>query len=339
MTERAPLSSLRNRVRRYVKGSLTGAEVEDFDGLAWALFDHQAERCPVRSPAHSTDRSGWRHIPGVAVDLFKRMRVGGLPEDETPFVFRTSGTTTGLRGLHYLTNFDLYDLGSLAWMRACVPNAPEEVVALLDNPAHHPDSSLSHMVALFPHGDGRASWHTDRGHLDGVGLQRRLADLTGPAFVATTSFALDEWLHRAPPPLLPGSVLMVTGGFKGRRHRLDGPALYAEARSQLNPARIVTEYGMTELSSQLWGTPESAYILPPWLRCVAVDPQTGAPLQDGARGQLKFVDLCNTDAAVAIETLDEGVVHGCDRVTLFGRLAGAPARGCSLNVEEAWEQR
>ncbi len=339
MTERVPLSALRSRARRYVEGSLTRAEVEGFDAIAWALFDHQAQRCPVRDPVGSTDRSDWRHIPGVPVDLFKRMRVGGLPEAETPVVFRTSGTTTGLRGHHYLTELDLYDLGSLAWMRACVPNAPEEVVALLDDPAQHADSSLSHMVALFPHGEGRASWHTDRGHLDASGLKRRLADLTRPAFVATTSFALDEWLHHAPAPLPPGSVLMVTGGFKGRRHRLDGPALYAEAQSRLNPDRVVTEYGMTELSSQLWGTPESAYLLPPWLRCVAIDPQTGAPLPDGSRGQLKFIDLCNVDAAVAIETLDEGVVDAGNQVTLFGRLAGAPARGCSLNIEEAWDQR
>lgn len=339
MTAQPPLQALRRRVRHYVEGALTGSETEDFDALAWAVFDHQAERCPVRSPGLATDRSDWRHIPAVPVDLFKRLRVGGLPKSETPFVFRTSGTTTGIRGHHYLTRLDLYDLGSLAWMRACVPDAPGEVVALLDDPTLQPDSSLSHMVALFEHETGHSSWHTRQGHLNTAGLKDRLADLARPAFVATTSFALDEWLHHAPPPLPDGSVLMVTGGFKGRRHRLDGPTLYAEARRLLNPGRIVTEYGMTELSSQLWGTPESPYLLPPWLRCVAVDPRTGSPLPDGVQGQLKFVDLCNVDAAVAIETLDEGVIGGPNTVTLLGRLPGAPARGCSLNVEEAWEQR
>jgi len=259
-----------------------------------------------------------------------------LPSEETPFLFQTSGTTTGLRGQHHLTQLDLYDVGSLLWMRACVPDGPEEVVALLDDPGLHPDSSLSHMVSLFPHGSGQASWHTEGGHLRVTSLNRKIAHLRKPVFVATTSFALDEWIRHGPSPLPPESVLMVTGGFKGRTHHLDAQALYARARDLLKPCRFITEYGMTELSSQLWGTPETPYAPPPWLRCVAVDPKTGVALPDGLPGQLKFVDLCNIDAAVAIETLDAGVVHTNGTVTLHGRLPGAPVRGCSLAVEEAW---
>ena len=39
---------------------------------------------------------------------------------------------------------------------------------------------------------------------------------------------------------------------------------------------------------------------------------------------------------VGIETLDRGIVHEDGSVSLQGRLEGAPARGCSLTVEEAW---
>ena len=96
---------------------------------------------------------------------------------------------------------------------------------------------------------------------------------------------------------------------------------------------------MTELSSQLWGTPETSYHPPPWLRAVAVDPVTGTPRPPGEPGQLRFVDLANLDGSVAVETLDEGIVHPDRSVTLRGRLAGAPVRGCSLTVEEAWAKR
>ena len=131
-------------------------------------------------------------------------------------------------------------------------------------------------------------------------------------------------------------MVMVTGGFKGRVHRLEGADLYRATHRVLRPSRIVTEYGMTELSSQLWGTPAVSYLPPPWMRVYAVDPVSGIPLGPEEAGQLRFVDLCNLDATLAIETMDEGVVHGDGSVSLRGRLPGSPARGCSLTVEEAW---
>jgi len=129
---------------------------------------------------------------------------------------------------------------------------------------------------------------------------------------------------------------MVTGGFKGRQVALDDDGLYAAIRARLKPARLVTEYGMTELSSQLWGRPGEAYRPPPWLRVVAVDPHTGEPVPPGQPGPLRFYDLCNVDSTLGVETLDRGSVQADGGVVLEGRLEDAPARGCSLTVEEAW---
>src|SRR5690606_10221181 len=133
-------------------------------------------------------------------------------------------------------------------------------------------------------------------------LDGRVRSATGPVFVAATAFALADWLTSDAPVLPPDSVLMVTGGFKGRRAALSDADVFRRARQSLRPARIVTEYGMTELSSQLWGTPDSPYIPPPWLRVVAVSPATGQPLETGRVGQLRFYDLCNLDATIGVET-------------------------------------
>ena len=162
--------------------------------------------------------------------------------------------------------------------------------------------------------------------------------LTLVSLLAATAFALADWLDgtvRRPPPR---SQLMVTGGFKGRVHKLDGDQLLSIAAERLG-VRVITEYGMTELSSQLWGRAGGPFKPPPWLRPTAVDPVTGAPVPRGKAGQLRFLDLCNVDSAVHIETLDQGIVHDDGAVTLFGRLPGAPARGCSLTVEDAWMAR
>lgn len=324
-------NALRHRIARFVSSSLGGAPTEPFEALALDVHAWQATRDPVVASLVQGEVRSWLDIPAVPVGLFKDLPVGTVRQGEPCVVFRTSGTTGGGRGEHRMRTTALYDHGALAWARRCVPGMPPRVVGLLDDPAQAPDSSLSHMVALF----GPATWHVHDGVLDADSLADTLADPT-PAFVATTAFALAAWLDAEPASLPAGSVLMVTGGFKGRVHKLEGAALYEATRARLRPARLVTEYGMTELSSQLWGTPSTSYLPPPWLRAVAVEPEAGQPLGAGEVGQLRFVDLCNLDGTLAIETMDQGVVHADGSVTLHGRLPGAPARGCSLTVEEAW---
>jgi hypothetical protein len=195
------------------------------------------------------------------------------------------------------------------------------------------------MVALLASDGLTCCFDAERGVLPDT--WRRLGELAerGPVFLAATAFALDTlFQQRGSVVLDPRSVLMVTGGFKGRRARLDAPELYAAVPERLGQPRVVGEYGMTELSSQLWTEPVGAGALPgafrapPWMRVYAADPVSGEPLPEGAPGVLRFVDLCNVDSVVAIETKDLGsVVDGW--VTLHGRLEGAEARGCSLRAE------
>lgn len=312
---------------------------EPFEALALDVHRWQRAHDPVLASLTDGEPRAVTDIPAVPVGLFKDLPVGTVPPGEEGVVFRTSGTTGGGRGAHRLRSTALYDLGASRWFRRCVPDAPGDVSALLESPHDAPDSSLSHMVARFGQPPGGVTWHLHGAELDRDGLNLRHRAMGRRVFLAATAFALAEYLDGPTVPLPPGSVLMVTGGFKGRVARVDDAALYALARERLGPARLVTEYGMTELSSQLWGTPETPYLAPPWLRAVAVDPVSGRPLPPGSFGQLRFYDLCNLDGTLGIETLDGGVVHDDGSVTLHGRLPGAPARGCSLTVEEAWALR
>jgi len=322
--------ALAARIRRFVTHA-SG----DFDELALAVHRFQVRHDPVqRALAEGTEVSGWRAIPAVPVDLFKDLPVGTVGDDERAVVFRTSGTTQTRRGAHRVRDTALYDLGAQAWHQRCVPGAPTRVVALLQDPLVAPDSSLSHMVAGF----GDVTWCVGA---DGLDARVALEALThgGPVYVCATAFALAELLEREVSPLPAGSVVMVTGGFKGRRTDLSEAGLYARIHGTLAPERLIREYGMTELSSQLWAHGDAPYRPPPWLRPLAVDPATGAPRGAEAAGQLRFVDLCNLDSAVAIETLDQGVVHADGSLTLMGRLPGAEVRGCSLTVEELQRRR
>ena len=332
-------SHLASRVARFVGAAIDGQPHETFEELAYAIASWQHPLCEGRRHmAAPTADTPWQQLPAVPVDLFKTLHIGSVPAQDGARCFQTSGTTQGVRGKHWMWDTSLYDLGALRWMRECVPNAPRTIIGLLDDPTHAPESSLSHMVALFADAGQPASWHTRDGHLDHTTLRQRLADQRAPIFLAATAFALAEWLKTSPPALPHGSVVMVTGGFKGRRHELTQDELYEATRRSLRPERLITEYGMTELSSQLWGEPELPYRPPPWLRVVALDPVSGEPLLPGTAGQLRFVDLCNVDGALCIDTLDQGVVSDAGDVVLSGRLPGSDARGCSLTVEDAWER-
>jgi len=308
---------------------------ESFETLAIDVHSWQSERCRVArrlSPAQPPRRV--EDLPAVPVALFRDLNIGAIPDDEVGALFRTSGTTGARRGVHRLRDTALYDRGALGWASAYLGSAPGDIVALLTDPTVTPDSSLSHMVADFVHfgKPARTTWHLVDGQLHIDSLTRRMHATRGPVFLAATSFSLDAWLAAEPLPLPEGSVVMVTGGFKGRTRRLSDEDLFGATRRVLAPARIVTEYGMTELSSQLWGDPGGAYHPPPWLRAVAADPFSGQPCEPGVSGQLRFYDLCNLDSAVGIETMDEGVVREDGSVLLSGRLSGAPPRGCSLTV-------
>lgn len=102
---------------------------------------------------------------------------------------------------------------------------------------------------------------------------------------------------------------------------------------------------MTELSSQLYETTLREAALgreasprrlwfPGWVRVTLVDPQTLAPVPDGAEGLLRIDDLANVDSVCAIQTSDRArrIVDG---IVVLGRAPGATTRGCSVAVDAA----
>jgi hypothetical protein len=72
---------------------------------------------------------------------------------------------------------------------------------------------------------------------------------------------------------------------------------------------------------------------PPWARVVPVHPETLAPVEEGAIGIARIEDLANVDSAFAILAQDR-VRRASGGFELLGRAPGAPARGCSIALDE-----
>jgi Acyl-protein synthetase, LuxE len=340
---------------------------DPFDALAIAVARYQAAACaPV---ARLFGARGVRagelqradQIPAVPCDVFRFARVATHPPDADAVVFRTSGTTLGAgsRGEHALRTTATYELAALSWgARMLWPDRDTMRVLVLSPPlSEAPDSSLGFMLDRFAARlGGPASWHVRGGALDVVGFARACGearDAGEPAIVLGTSFAFVHLLEAqgtSDLTLPAGSRAMQTGGFKGRSREVPAEELRRSiARSLGVPLPcVVSEYGMTELSSQLYedtlaralaGAPEAElagtrrYVAPPWVRVTAVDQETLSPLPDGEIGLARIVDLANVDSAVAIQTADRvRVTDGC--VELLSRVAGAPPRGCSIAIDQ-----
>ncbi|MDZ7781317.1 MAG: long-chain fatty acid--CoA ligase [Gemmatimonadota bacterium] len=333
---------------------------ERFEGLALRVFRHQYERnatyrrfCEGRGRRPDTVTS-WTDVPAVPVSAFKALDLACGEADRAEAVFRTSGTTGGAesRGRHFVPYLDLYRASLEPPFRSYVVPDVERIrfVSLVPRASDLPDSSLSFMVtAAAARWASDASWVVDaEGRLDEEALARALAEAAEarePVLLLGTAFAFVHALDRHPSPLRalpPGSRIMETGGFKGRSRELTKDELHTllSDRTGVPRARIVNEYGMTELLSQLYepvlvegAGAAGTHRPPPWLAVRALDPVTLDPVTAGEEGLLAFFDLANAGSVSHVLTEDVGsVVDG--RVKLVGRLEGAEPRGCSRAMDE-----
>ena len=272
-----PLSdALHERVQRAILSSSGEQRWRWTDGrfneLAAELFAHQSggsaayERYCAGRGVLPGEQSSWLDIPAVPTDVFRSLDLCSFAPHESALVFKTSGTTSGARGRHFLRRTDTYTASLAPWMSTFLFSSSDEplVVVLAPSAAQDPHSSLSFMLQWAVDqrgGPGSAFfWDSDGPVLrDAVASMRSASSAGQPVLVLGTARALQALLEGivagelGDPPTLPrGSRLMETGGFKGASRTLSRDLFYAGLSKALGLplGAIVSEYGMTELASQ-----------------------------------------------------------------------------------------
>ena len=350
-------TELRSKVLALIARCANGAR-DDLarDALLLELAAYQAEQVAPYGRFHAQRLRGRMPttpdaIPALPTDAFRYARISSRPEHEDVRRFVSSGTTSESRSLHALADLTLYDAAPEAAARFALFHdlARMPLVLLVPSAEALPESSLSYMLARFVDWFGGESsmhaWPVGPGHMEALRARLTAASRAGtPVALLGTSFAfvhavdaLGGERFRLPA----SSRIMQTGGFKGRARTLSPEAMRTLLHDAfgVDDTRIVAEYGMTELSSQLYETtlrwPDAARRLwaPGWVRVSVVDPETLAPLPDGQQGLVRIDDLANLDGVACIQTADLGVLdaHG---LSLHGRAADAVARGCSITAAE-----
>jgi len=337
----------------------------EFNGMALVLFALQFGRnqpyqklCEARGVKPNAV-SHWSEIPAVPTSAFKELELSCLSPAERTHVFHSSGTTEQRpsRHFHNPESLALYEASLWAWIERNLRSAIYDLRLLGLTPplAQALNSSLVHMFEVVRRKLG-ADETAFVGHVGADGtwslnLDAAITSLTGddsrPLLVLGTAFSfvqlLDEMKARGLRVQLPiGSLVLETGGYKGRSREVPKAELHALITERLGvpQSHIVCEYGMSELSSQAYARrspesevqspkSESVFQFPPWARARVVSPETGREVADGETGLLRVFDLANVFSVMAIQTEDLAVRRG-DGFELMGRAKLAEPRGCSL---------
>jgi phenylacetate-coenzyme A ligase PaaK-like adenylate-forming protein len=309
----------------------------EFEQLCLDTFRRQAQACEPYGRylsylgVQAGDVSSAAQIPFLPIEFFKTERVVcGSAEAQVTFV--SSGTTGAETSRHHITDVRLYEESFLRGFERAYGAAQKYcILALLPGYAERQGSSLAYMVERLveqsAHPQGGFFLHSYEALAARLALLQRQRQ---PAIIIGVSFALLELAERY-TFRFPELIVMETGGMKGRRRELPREELHQILCSSFGVDAIHSEYGMTELLSQVYSSGGGRFFTPPWMRVTLRDLHNPfAPAAAATSGGINVIDLANQNSCSFIETQDLGRVSANGSFEVLGRIDHSLARGCNM---------
>ena len=272
-------------------------------------------------------------IPFLPIEFFKSEAVYCGNERPTT-VFTSSGTTGSQTSRHYVKDLAVYQQSFRQGFADFYGNIEEyTVLALLPSYLERTGSSLITMVAdlIERSGSADSGFYLNEYDL----LAEKLTDLDRSGrkvLLIGVSFALLDLVetHRFQ---LKNTIVMETGGMKGRRKELIREELHAILCEGFGVEHIHSEYGMTELLSQAYSAGSGLYESVRWLKVLIRDTNDALSYQRPLKtGGINLIDLANIHSCSFIATQDLGRLHPDGRFEVLGRFDNADIRGCNLLI-------
>lgn len=293
------------------------------------IFNWQAAHNPVYKQWVALNKSS--AIPFLPISFFKTQDVfiGEKPVN----LFESSGTTQDVKSHHWVQDLSLYEASFLKGFELFYGKPSHYcIIGLLPSYLERKHSSLVYMVDKLI----KASGHAQSGFYldDFVKLNEVLHDLENQkqkVWFIGVSFALTDFAI-AYPQQLNSTIVLETGGMKGRKEELTRNELHQLLREHLGTSTIHSEYGMTELLSQAYAIKEGVFKCPPWMKVMVAEEEDPTAIKEIGRGVLHIIDLANIYSCSFIATEDIGEVFEDGSFTVLGRLDASARRGCSLLV-------
>jgi phenylacetate-coenzyme A ligase PaaK-like adenylate-forming protein len=311
----------------------------EFNKKALEVFNHQFKNNKVYRSfcdllyIHPSDITKIEDIPFLPIQFFKQRKVVSSL-DKVDELFTSSGTTGSITSKHYVTDINLYKQSYLNGFHHFYGDIEDyTVLALLPNYLERKGSSLVYMVDDLI----RKSKQEESGfYLNNLeDLAKKLTQLNHQhkkVLLIGVSFALLDLIEKHQFRLT-NTIIMETGGMKGRRKELIRNELHQLLSAGFGVEKIHSEYGMTELLSQAYSIGNGIFETPPWMKILTRDTEDALTIQStGNTGGINVIDLANYNSCSFIATQDLGKTHHNNTFEIIGRFDNSDIRGCNLMV-------
>lgn len=315
--------------RERFKRAIFSSEM-NFDELAQFLWQYQRQNnLIIRDFCDQLNLQSPTFIP---IEFFKHLEMRTQKEWEAEFIFESSGTTGQTPSRHYVKELKWYEEVSLRGFYQFFDQQPYCVLALLPSYLERNNSSLVQMVRHWIASFGTEGSGFFLHDFEALALAIENAKAMNVRILLIgVSFALLDFADQYGKALPSDTIVIETGGMKGRRAEMTRDTLHTILSKAFSIPHIVSEYGMTELLSQAYALYNGNFLVPPWMKIVISDIHLSSlPKKRGKTGRVNIIDLANIDSCAFIATDDIGRMSADGSVEILGRLDYAEIRGCNL---------
>ena len=310
-----------------------------FEEIALKIFRLQASNCEIykhyldllKTPVDSV--TSIASIPFLPISFFKSHTILAN-EKSAEIVFKSSGTTGQESSHHHVADLNLYTKSFRKGFELFYGNpANYRILALLPSYLEREGSSLVYMCEhlIKDSQDPKSGFYLH--NLDQLNAVLNESTKRKTLLIGVSYALLD--LAEQFPQKLEDTIVMETGGMKGKRAEMTKQELHHELKTAFQIKNIHSEYGMTELLSQAYSNGGGIFQTPPWMKIIIREPQDPLSLlPHGKTGGINIIDLANIHSCSFIATEDLGQTRDDNRFELKGRFTQADIRGCNLLLEQ-----
>jgi phenylacetate-coenzyme A ligase PaaK-like adenylate-forming protein len=313
---------------------------KEFTKLAIETFRFQAENNPIYKKFISllgikiNDVINVKDIPFMPIEFFKTHKII-TKNKEVEEVFYSSGTTGMNLSKHYVADLHLYKKSFNTGFNHFYGDISNYIIlALLPNYLSRKGSSLVYMVndLIQKTKDTHSGFYLD--NLDELAKKLKYLDQKGKkVLLIGVSFALLDLIEKHSFQLK-NTIIMETGGMKGRRKEVIREELHLVLKNGFGVNAIHSEYGMTELLSQAYSKGNGVFQTPNWMKVLIRDTEDALTIfPENKTGGINIIDLANYNSCSFIATQDLGKTFKNDSFEVIGRFDNSDIRGCNLMIE------
>ncbi|WP_185864688.1 LuxE/PaaK family acyltransferase [Blattabacterium cuenoti] len=318
----------------------------EFEGITMDIFHYQMMNNNIyKNYVHLlnkklVDIKNVDEIPFLPISFFKTHRIDSNKKNNpnNNILFKSSGTTTGLKSKHFVSDLSIYNSSILKGFEYFYgPIEKFKFFCFFPHQIVH--SSLIYMVNYMIHKT------VHNGSIFIPSYQENFIDIIHNDMKNDTNifiFGLSSYLLNfienkniciKKNGLQKKLIVMETGGMKGKRKELIRDELHYILKNYFHVKHIHSEYGMTELLSQAYSKKNGIFQCPPWMKIYIRDIEDPfLHIENNKIGGIDIIDLSNYLSCSFVSTDDLGRKINEKEFEVLGRIDFSDIRGCNTMI-------